>query len=591
MNETLQRLIEAFASGGADAVRALLADLLDTELAELDAAGVEALQSIGAQASITTEDADAVETIADVVDVVRAEGETRLAAAQATADRVASATQRVLGTTDTADDATDAPTDGDGGGEDDDTDGGATDDATTDEPADDREPVTASAGNGRRPVDPAAVLRRLSGARRTQPEPQVAPQRPAITLVAAAEVPGYSNGSHFEGVAQLAQAAVDKLTGMPRRPTRRGEPVQSGLAIIRKSFPAELTVSSESDHEVIDFAAKQDRLEGGSLVAAGGWCAPSETWYDVFELEGTDGLVSVPEVLLTRGGVRFSAGPDFSTIYTGAGFHQTEAQSIAGDDKTFYSIPCPTFTETRLNAIGVGLTVGILENSAYPEFVQRIIRGAMAAHAHKLNFRSIAGMVSGSTAVAMQTATDDYFTLQGASSGILEALEMQAVDYRYKHRMDDNALLEGVGPRWVRAIIRADLSKRNGQPFEEVTNAQIDAFLLARQIRIQWVYDWQDSMADGGDVGGASALKVWPSTVKFLLYAAGTWVRGMKDVITLNAGVYDHAGLVENTFDTLFTEEGYAMVKRGLDSRAVTIPICANGATGAQAAFDCVAEA
>ena len=89
----------------------------------------------------------------------------------------------------------------------------------------------------------------------------------------------------------------------------------------------------------------------------------------------------------------------------------------------------------------------------------------------------------------------------------------------------------------------------------------------------QFVYDWQAL------TGVASDFKAWGASLKFLLYSAGTFVKGGQDVITLDT-VYDSTLLGQNDYTALFTEEGYLVAKRGHDARVVTVPINPNGGTG-----------
>jgi hypothetical protein len=102
-----------------------------------------------------------------------------------------------------------------------------------------------------------------------------------------------------------------------------------------------------------------------------------------------------------------------------------------------------------------------------------------------------------------------------------------------------------------------------------------------RGISAQFVYDWQDI-----GTTAASGFLSWPDTVDFLLYPAGTWVKGAADVITLDT-IYDSVGLGQNNYTALFTEEGYLMAKMCHDSRVVTVPLCPDGATAAGVDIDC----
>ena len=155
-----------------------------------------------------------------------------------------------------------------------------------------------------------------------------------------------------------------------------------GVASLGLSFPDHLIADNKDDMAVVASAAKETSLDGGSLVAAGGWCAPSETLYAFCQDESTDGLLDLPEIAVTRGGVRYTSGPDFSAIYN-AGFTQTEAQAIAGTTKTCYEVDCPDFDEVRLDAIGICIKVPLLTNAAYPELVKSTIAKALIAHQHR----------------------------------------------------------------------------------------------------------------------------------------------------------------------------------------------------------------
>ena len=160
----------------------------------------------------------------------------------------------------------------------------------------------------------------------------------------------------------------------------------------------------------------------------------------------------------------------------------------------------------------------------------------------------------------------------GAAAPVLTALELQAQHYRTVSRMSPNASLEGVFPMWTRGLLRADLARRQGVDMISVSDAQINGWLAERNINAQFVYNFHDLEGESTD------LLAYPDEVPFLLYAAGTWVRGSQDVITLDT-VYDSQTLRQNDYTALFTEEGYLVAQRGHDSRFVTVPVCPSGST------------
>src|SRR5690606_41495937 len=116
------------------------------------------------------------------------------------------------------------------------------------------------------------------------------------------------------------------------------------------------------------------------------------------------------------------------------------------------------------------------------------IRLLMAAHDHAVNARLIALMVARSTSAISITggaATD------AAAPRIFNAAALAATDYRERYGMALEDVLEIVLPAWVRAVIRADLAWQAGVDLLAATNQQIDSYFTSRNVRPQWVDDWQ----------------------------------------------------------------------------------------------------
>jgi hypothetical protein len=153
----------------------------------------------------------------------------------------------------------------------------------------------------------------------------------------------------------------------------------------------------------------------------------------------------------------------------------------------------------------------------------------------------------------------------------LEGLELLADQTRQKYRLSMNRTLEVVAPFWVRGAVRADLSRRNGLAFEQVTDQQIAAHFRARKLNVQFVYDWQplDETAE-----------VYPTTFNVVMYPAGTFVKGTADIINLST-IYDAASLQQNVYTGLFTEQGLLVAKQKFHADLVTLPVCNAGRTGA----------
>lgn len=537
--------------------------------------------------------------------------------------------------------------------------------------------------------EPATTFTRgpISVPRLRSRQPASQEENPVTTPVRSA----FRAAVNVPGIVANSELNLDEVSAafaeMTERASRTGT-VQRGskfsdrhqIAQIVKEFDPRAIVGDDNDADsAIAFATSQEKVQ--AMVAAGGWCAPSETVYDLCQLESRDGLVSVPEIQLNRGGLRFTQGPDWADIFNSTGFCFDETDDIGGlytteevqtlteggagltsftvtfggqttgaipDDssaavvqaalealstigpnnvyvtktasgastaayrivfvnalanqnvaqftttptggsgtvtpatvtqgggilgpKPCNIVPCPSFTDVRLNVCGVCVQSGNLLNRAYPELVKRYVSGAITAHYHRLSTNVIASMVAQSTAV-----TPTSIFAAAASSGtsnLLSAIELEAEDIKYKRRMGRGVVLEAIFPFWARGVIRADLSRRQGYSDGNasfgVSDGEIDAWFRARGINAQFVYNWQN-------LGAAGAALAWPTSLQFLLYPAGTFVKGASPLITIEM-LRDSTLNANNNFTAIFTEEAWNVMKLCHESRVVTVtPFNANG--------------
>lgn len=468
----------------------------------------------------------------------------------------------------------------------------------------------------------AAVASQTAGAGVTPP---VVPEKTPAVILAGAGNPSVTAGEElsWERVGTLVEQRFLQYGAAGGAGASR----RDSIAQFKVDYPRELTAAgglNENATDILDYAASEKRLPGGSLLASlnirrkqvaaaggddallksltaagSGWCAPSEVLYDLCELESADGMLDIPEINVTRGGIKFTTGPDFAAIYSGAGyFHYTEAEVITGVTKPVMTVPCPSFTDVRLDADGLAIQADLLQLRGYPELIARFVRGAMVAHAHKINQFMINKLVTGSTALALPSAVTSHtpgagstwYTDHSVVSTLLSALDLAITDYKYRQRMQLNSTLEVVLPYWVLSWIRADISRKTfyegggGVDQFAVTMARINDWLAARNARAQWVYDWQDAFYWAAYPSGAPSVwqrfgadpttqdfvQDWPHTLQMLVFAAGTWVRGNADIITLDT-VYDSTTLAQNKTTQLFTEQGILAAKTCFDSRVYTI--------------------
>jgi hypothetical protein len=501
-----------------------------------------------------------------------------------------------------------------------DPDGGDGDDGPP--PAKEAVPATFSTDSGTSGNQVIDV--KLSDIVENGPATQMPPKdsRPVYsTLVAAAGVPNYEAGQRLDTMLDVAKAFEARSFSHSAMRGSRGEgPITYPVATLRRDYPDQFSVNGdETDYGKLLEVGNERRLPGGSLlravearqkelsliaperdslVAAQGWCAPSETDYSICLQITTDGLADFPEVQARRGGIRHNTGIEFDTIFGGGScssptgfFDLTEAQVASGTTKTCLEIPCPSFVDTRLGVTGLCLTGNILAIRGYPEFTATFTRGALAAHAHQVNREQIADVVADSTAVTLSGAP--WATDASVVSQVMSAVEMAAVDIKYRLRLQQSSTLEVIMPFWILAQMRADWIRRNAvggwSDAVMVADSAISEGFARRGARVQYVYDWQDAFATcavSGSPGSDTALSALPTSLQFLMYPAGTWVRAVSDVITLNS-VYDSTKLATNQVTHLFTETGWAMVRMCPLSRVYTVAICPNGKTGLQRDITC----
>lgn len=580
-----------------------LSELSIEKLDELYAAALAESQELAAldDADLTDEKLADLEAIGGHLDTITAR---RAEVVQAEADRTARLAAARGKVTEASAPVEEPNEDEDGGedeGEEDDGDGDDSvevpDDASELVEAEEKELVTASASR------PAGAKRSVvrTAANKTTPD---LPTKPlGAVLTAAANLPQIAASEKFASLGHASKIwgeFASKGSGGSQRAQlnfKSGDindvkPVMAlsknhtrlGFAKITKpenSFGITEGMTVEQQLQVIDEVANErTRFGSGGLakavLASGGWCAPSPTVYDFCSYETVSGILDVPTLNMPRGGINYTKGPDYASLAADWGFIQTEAEAEAGTEKECYAVECPPFLETRLDAIGFCITAGVLTNAAYPELIRRVLEIGAVAHAHKVNayvINKISTMIG--TAISPTG-------LGSASVDILDALDLQAMRIRYSLAMDENATLEAVFPIWAKAIFRADLARRTGVLELAVSDAQINSYLAARNIRAQFVYDYQPLTSTS--TGTWTSL---PDTLEFMVYPAGAFVKGELSVIDLDT-IYDSVGLSTNTYTAAFFEEGAQVFNRcGFGVKVSLDVTCLAGVTGA-AELSCI---
>lgn len=548
-------------------------------LAELDADALsaavdeayESYKELAAidEAEITDEQLADLEAIDGFVAAAKAENEGREQAAAARAERLASIKQNLETPAEEevpAEDPAGAPAEDPAGAP-------AGDPAEEDPKAKEAEAAaSAVAASVQRP----AKLRSFAAkAAKNAPAPVEVPEAPQSKsrLFAANDVPGFKSGQEFGTLKEAGQAILNRLNQLPEgyMPGIRQQTSALQIQLPENEFSTAAPGYKGKDiTDLIMDASKEARLPGGSLVAAGGWGAPSERSLDFStDIESLDGLISVPEVTITRGGLEWTRGPNFGDVVdSSTGFwDMTEAVAEAGSElKTTIRPEVPDFEEARLDAVGVAMENGLLLRQGWPELVDRWATLTLLAHQYKLSQKKVAQIR------ALSGAATNIPNGFGNALDILHILEMLGNGERQRLMLSPTQTLEALIPWWVKSVIRVDLAQRNGVDTVTVTDAQIESHFKARNFKVQWIKGFQDLALDAT----TKLALTYPDTVEVIFYPAGTFVAGVAPVITLDT-IYDSTNLKKNDYLHLFVEQGVLMTNPRNRGNRVTFPFFANG--------------
>ncbi|MFE3146572.1 major capsid protein [Streptomyces sp. NPDC059218] len=535
----------------------LPADLNTLDDEQLAAALTDAVEAFDAKAKsniVTTDDITALRDLTSGIEAMRQEQHDRITAAKATAAEIEELAAKVRGEDPAAPAEEPAAVE--------------PQDTPAPEPQDTPAPEAAAS---------AVVVKRhalnLASVRAVQPRVLPEPPAPTTVITAAVDVPGYTPGAALE-FSQITSGIISRANALKTAGGGVGQVIS-----YQHPFPQELIVtdsSSAPEGTTVTLAASnQRRLPEQELVASGGWCAPSETVYTLTDSACPDMLWDAPETQLARGGLRYYK--PLSLDVAQLTWVHTEADDISGAEKPCYKIPCPDPVEVRCRAIGVCLEAGILTQRHFPELVSWYLRNSMVAHEIRIKQELFQDALNSATTVTMPETF-------GAVSSVFEAVALQAADVIERHNLCESTSLEVVFPWWSRNLFLTDMARRNGISLRDVNPGMVQDLFTPLGVRIQWARGLKPAVPT--EIGGQTPATVWPETVKFLMYPAGSLQIGRGEEVNLGA-IHDSTKFKTNDFTALFTEECSTLIDRSVDTRLVTVPVCPSGETGAQTLMVC----
>lgn len=497
-----------------------------------------------------------------------------------------------------------------------------------------RESVTAASTTPpapRRGASPAATSRHA-------PRPRVTPAGAQVVITAAAGVPGYRGGEPID-VTGIGLTMHEVAATLPDHSNK------VRCARIRTPFPADRTIgkamSAEAGLVVIEAATRVDSAQ--SLVAAGGWCTPSQNLYDLFSVSGRTGLIDLPTVGIERGGVNFPDYIGLDTAVTGALWvwseDQDEQVTINITDLDISSgVGTMTSSPAHLLAVGDIVNVNVGTAADGPRVVTAV---ADATHA-TLN---MTGVADGTNAVGTGTRNKSCFEVPCATwteerliaygicvkNGTLQERAFPEITRRFV-----DIVMDGHAHR-MSAVHLAKILTNTHSSAVTMTNVATDAY--AEVLNAVWLqvadYRSQYHIADNvvievllpvwikqamratlamragvppnavtdaqitaeftsgnvrpqfledyqglyGLTTPATAAVAWPGSLQFIIYPAGGFFEGNGGMVDLLVQ-RDSTLNATNDFTVAFSEEFRLLGRRGPKARRVTVPtITVDGVT------------
>jgi hypothetical protein len=433
--------------------------------------------------------------------------------------------------------------------------------APAEAPAESRQLVTAAAA---RPVARTAAARpSLGDVARRAPRPRPQERKPQVSITAAADLPGLSPGSVID-LDQVALSMHDRVRNLP---------MGQRAPVARVQVPHSHTLGvdpMENMRLVDDLVGTPD---AAALVAAGGWCAPSQPIFDLFDIgPDTHSIFDLPTLGASiRAGVMlpsfFGIGDAADALWT-----WTEADDIAalapdGPTKPCLRIPCPTFTECVMEAEGLCVTHGNLSDRAWPELTRQFLSIVMGAHQRRLSAAKIAKVLADSANVV----PDASMLVSDAAADLLGVIELAAADMRSQFRVARTRSVDVLLPDWANSVLRSNMAMRAGVDMVNISDAQVTGWLTARGVRPQFTPDWQP-------LYNAAPATRWPANITFAIWFSGSYISLDGGVLDLGV-VRDSTLNATNDFTAAWSEQFYQVCRRGPQARRYTLPLVVDGVT------------
>lgn len=401
------------------------------------------------------------------------------------------------------------------------------------------------------------------------------PKRNTPTLVASADIPGFTAGQELNGVLDLAEAFIAKRGHV--RGTDQGNDGYQYLVASMK------TRDYDEQHTLGDDAVvNQNRIEEGvkaaeSLVAAGGIKTMLTPYYELTTYG--DAMRPVRDSLVgykaERGGIRFIPSPVIGTTAGGANVYAESVDASAtpygspnGNGKGTVTVSAGPEQAVKVDIIPRIMRVGNLMARTYPEMVAAWTKLLLAQHARVAETNLLDKLVAGSTAIS---AAPTF----GVTRSLLPQVDQLVAGFRSRHRLGSGTRFRAIFPFWVKDMVRTDIGRQLYGQDLNVSDAQIESYFSTRGLNVTWHYDQSSTTSSIFSAQAVGGYNKYPTTVEWFLFPEGTWL--FLDGGTLDLGLVRDSTLNSVNDYTVFAETFESAAKVGIDSYVVNSTLHPNG--------------
>ena len=420
------------------------------------------------------------------------------------------------------------------------------------------------------------------------------------SLVASANGKRITNDDH--GIETLTQFLNDAVGTLQRNPGRSDVIVASA----RLEGRAHRIDPKMDPDAVLNVLTRAGKANADALAASGGICGPASvdynipTWVNVEEPM----KAALPSIDAPRGAIQYTLPVPYATSYeNGVAIWSNANDIVPGGTNTgpnsnptgtgptvkpCIEIDCTSTVTATVEAITQCAQISNFRGRFNPENVELLMGYLQQAFAKTAEVERIKLMRQAAKHVSFPAVIS-------AARDLLNVPDRVRAYYRSQYRLSDNVQLEVVMERYVREIVRTDLTKAafpfEGGPLNSlmISDAQIDAMFISRGITPIWVLDddiGDQSMAtfSAGTQGTPVAFPAYPAgtasgsiRVRMLAYPAGTYQR--LDGGELNLGVVRDSALNAKNKYQVFSEVFETVAFRGFEATDIRMDVFANGAS------------